>query len=87
MRRSEHLLRPRKTVQKRYSADTEPVQTETDSSQKDQNPHDNEENNKNNNVVNMDTEEDSWEAQLVPGVSEVTSPEEMRAEKFLSSTE
>merc|ERR1712038_181133 len=69
------------------SADTEPVQTETDSSQKDQNPHDNEENNKNNNVVNMDTDEDSWEAQLVPGVSEVTSPEEMRAEKFLSSTE
>ena len=35
----------------------------------------------------MDTDEDSWEAQLVLGVSEVTSPEEIRAENFLSLTE
>ena len=35
----------------------------------------------------METDEDSWEAQLVSGLSESTSPEEMRAEKFLSSVE
>ena len=63
------------------------VQNQTDSSQTHQKSLETEENNKNNNTVNMDTEEDSWEAQLVSGVSESTSPEEMRAEKFLSSSD
>ena len=52
--------------------------TETDSSQKDQSPVE---------EVNMDTDEDSWEAQLVSGLSESNSPEEVRAEKFFSSVE
>merc|ERR1719445_967154 len=69
------------------SAELIPISVETDSSHNHQNTLDNDENHKDKDTVNMDTDEDSWEAQLVPGVSELTSPEEMRAEKFLSSSE
>merc|ERR1719445_338181 len=69
------------------SAELIQTSVETDSSHNHQNTLDNDENHKDKDTVNMDTDEDSWEAQLVPGVSELTSPEEMRAEKFLSSSE
>ena len=62
--------------------------TETVSSQKDQSPVEEEEKKEEKEEeVNMDTDEDSWEAQLVSGLSESTSPEEVRAERFLSSVE
>ena len=82
---TEEITSKEKEEKQEEQEEEKPTQ-ETDSSQKDQSPTP-KETAQDNCLVNMDTDEDSWEAQLVSGLSESTSPEEVRAERFLSSVE